>query len=104
MVPNAPGTSYQRWFKGDNDSLVVTTDNTQQQWSTCDLSVFRDDTTNAASVGIRMSGQNRAEITASLLPHELRDLATRLLDAAADIEAHPAPRRDFLASVEGVYA
>lgn len=50
---------------------------------------FADDTT--AHVDVRTAyGKSRAEVTAFLTAAELREFASRLLDAAHDLESFPA--------------
>lgn len=100
-IPDQAGCEYQRWY-GSTRTLPTHLD--KALWVACDLTVFRNAAKDQAEVTISISGRAQASITAQLLPHELRELASRLLDAAADIEANPAPRTDFLARVEGVYA
>ena len=52
--------------------------------------VYRDSTEDTAELTLTLGLHNSAHITIQLSPAELRELAGRLLDAAADIEANPA--------------
>lgn len=50
--------------------------------------VYRDSSTDVAEVTVQVPGLG--DLTAQLNPFDLRRLASDLLDAAADIEQHPA--------------
>ena len=52
--------------------------------------VLRDGERDAAELTLKLGLYTNAEITVELTPDELRDLARRLIDAAHDLEAHPA--------------
>lgn len=81
-APAQPGCSYQRWFPGDDGSPYV------GQL----VEVYRDASRNAAEVRIAYHGANHSvQADAALSAADLRELAARLLRAADDIEAHPAP-------------
>lgn len=58
--------------------------------SKSDLVVFRDGETDVASLEVSLGIFTNARIDVRLTPSELRELATRLLDAAHDIDTLPA--------------
>jgi len=56
----------------------------------CEVEVFRNAHDDVAELKLSLGLDTRANITVRMTPAELRELAARALDAAHDIEAHPA--------------
>jgi hypothetical protein len=91
MVRN-PEHGYQRRFVGGGPTWYVDRDFTD--YSHQGALVYRDASTNEAELVVRMkSAIGDLELTQLLSPIALREVARRLLDAAHDIEAHPAPEK-----------
>lgn len=92
----------QTRFGGDEPDAYA---GTVGLFSRTNATLYRNDDESHAECAIvvrDMASHHAAELTIYLDPAGLRDLACRLLDAAADIEAHPAQCIDPAA--EGVAA
>lgn len=94
-VPSEPQYANQRYFKGragQNRSLYASGVHIAELSSTT-VDVYRHGPDDCAMLTIEVEQHHgkAATTTANLKPAELRDLAQRLLDAAHDIETHPAP-------------
>ena len=84
----------QRLFHNDDapwpHSVEATWARSPRMLARTALNIWRSAKHDAARLEINVSSSHgRATLAAYLIPSELRDLAQRLLDAAADIEAHP---------------
>ncbi len=92
-VPSEPQYANQRYFKGlkGHNREVYASGKHIAKLSSTQVDVFRHGPDDCALLTIEIEHHNgKASATANLKPAELRDLAQRLLDAAHDIEAHPA--------------
>lgn len=99
-APRAPSSatepehSWQRRF-GPNDGplhyKLTLCDREASRMDAC-VEVFRSATESTAELTLRFGIATSCETTASMTPAELRDLAERLIDAAHDIDAHPAAK------------
>jgi hypothetical protein len=76
-----PAHTAQRYFSGSDGERWIA--------GTVRVMRFADDTSAHVDV-CTAYGKSRAEVTAYLTAAELREFASRLLDAAHDIEMHPA--------------
>ena len=92
-VPKEPQYADQRYFTGlaGRNRDVYASGNHIAQLSATKVEVYRHGPDDCAMLTIQVEHHHgKSETTANLKPAELRDLAQRLLDAAHDIEAHPA--------------
>lgn len=92
IVAKTAGHTNQRRF-GVADrarGYVISPTEQQARAMNTELQVFRDAEFDMAEVTIDIGLYTCASITVRLNPAELRDLATRLIDAAHDIESLPA--------------
>ena len=84
----------QRYFCGTDGELTVTSRN--KAWDTfAEVRVYRDGTQDLAQLKVRIAAlviNAGVEVEARFTPEQLREIAVRLLDAAADIEKHPAAK------------
>jgi hypothetical protein len=81
QLPPDPAHCAQRYFTGSD----------RERWIADTVRVFRFEHDDSAHVEVCTAyGKSRAEVTAYLTAAELREFASRLLDAAHDIETHPA--------------
>ena len=81
-VPGVEGCGYQRWFDDDRRTSVGG-----------HIYVWRSDADNVCAVSLSVDSVGvSVNAGVKLTPAQLRALATRLLRAADDIEAHPAAR------------
>lgn len=79
--PTDPAHSAQRYFTGSDG----------ERWVADTVRVMRFAQDESAHVEIKTRyGKSSAQITAYLTAAELRDFAARLIDAAHDLETHPA--------------
>lgn len=90
--PRVPQTHpNQRWFHGADGERGIST--YHGDYSMSEATVFRHGPVDAAEVEFRINvlGATGSNASTRLYykPAQLRELAQRLLDAAADIEAHP---------------
>lgn len=92
IVPDEPRYANQRRFgsgPGFRTTRVAPSDR-----EACSMNaqavVYRDGECDLAELSLNLGLSTCAQITERLTPTELRDLAARLIDAAHDIEAHPA--------------
>lgn len=79
-----------RYFAETNpagNGLTVTIEPWRENGSRCRVVVRRLPKRDHA--GLRLEVRNLGQMVAELTPYQLRRLASDLLDAAADIEAHP---------------
>lgn len=92
IVPDDPRYAYQRRF-GSGPGLRATRVAPSDR-EACSMNaqavVYRDGECDLAELSLHLGAFTFAQITERLTPDELRDLASRLIDAAHDIEAHPA--------------
>lgn len=92
--PPKVSTDYpnQRYFHGADGDLNVTSRN--EAWDTfAEVRVYRDGEQDVAQLRMRIAAlglKANVEVDARFNPEQLREIAQRLLDAAADIERHPA--------------
>lgn len=92
-VPSDLRHAEQRYFKGlaGKNKEVHASGKHIALLSSCGVDVWRMGRDDCALLTIQVEHHHgKSETTAYLKPAELRNLAQRLLDAAHDIEAHPA--------------
>ena len=91
-VPSDPRHTAQRYFNGLGGNRKVHASGKHiALLSGISVDVWRLSKDDCALLTIEVEHHHgKSETTANLKPAELRDLAQRLLDAAHDIEAHPA--------------
>jgi hypothetical protein len=88
-VPEGDAHNWQRWFVGADDGRDVYA--SESRYGSGYAQVFRDARTDVAEVTVAVRvGPTRFTAEIDFGPAGLRDLAHRLLDAAHDIETHPA--------------
>ena len=88
------GTNQHRFTRGRENSYHLDAASESPKPSRCwreDVGVVRFANSNLAQLDVALgTTQSSANLTIELTPNGLRDLAYRLLDAASDIETHPA--------------
>ncbi len=89
-TPTAAKYSQQRRYGVPRSEYGIGLQHDKNEPQRNTLVVFRDGHEDVAELTIEMGLSTRACITVRLTPDELRDLATRLIDAAHDIETLPA--------------
>jgi hypothetical protein len=84
QTPEAPHQD-QRYF--------ASSENYSDRWLADVVRVYRNAAWSEAQLNVRTgySSKSSAQLDVILTPAEMRELAQRLLDAAHDIEAFPAP-------------
>lgn len=93
--PHVPaGYPAQRYFQGSDGKRTVISRG--KGWETfAEVRVYRDGTQDVGELSVRLAAlgiKANMEVEARFTPEQLREIAGRLLDAAADIEAHPAAK------------
>ena len=91
-VATGDGHSHQRRYGPDAYTGTKAPKLPADERTTPTASVFRDATTDLAEITLQIGLYNSAQITLHLGSAQLRELARRLLDAAADIDANPAAK------------
>lgn len=87
-VPSEAENAWQRSFGTDNYSAICGLQLRDAESGRMSISVLRSAKKEVARLEIALGAT--CHVRALLDPAELRDLAARLIDAAHDIEAHPA--------------
>lgn len=88
FVPNAPQSAWQRTFGTDHHSAVCGLRLSAEVIDGTLASVLRPAHENRAWLEISLG--SACTVKAMMTPSDLRELAARMVDAAHDIEAHPA--------------
>lgn len=92
-VPSDPQYAAQRYFRGlaGKSRDIYASGKHIAKLSSTTANVYRHGPDDCAMLTIEVEHHHgKSQTTANLKPAELRDLAQRLLDAAHDIEVHPA--------------
>ena len=92
ITTDTTGCEWQRRFGNAAETLGYNLTASTDKKAPATIDVFRDATTNVASLRLNLGLWTEAGMTVRLTPAEMRELATRLVDAAHDIEANPAAK------------
>ncbi|WP_453934663.1 hypothetical protein [Acidovorax temperans] len=92
ITTDTPNCEWQRRFGNAAETLGYNLTASTDKKAPATIVVFRDATTNVASLRLNLGLWTKASMAVRLTPAEMRELATRLVDAAHDIETNPAAK------------